>query len=394
MLLSRSLQYITFVTAALFSHVTSAAAAPSEASVRNRVDASVMPVMQHHHIPGMAVGIIDGERRYFFDYGVASKQTQRPVTAATLFELGSISKTFTATLATYAQALGHLKLTDTTEKYLPQMQGTPFGKVALVHLGTHTPGGFPLQVPEEIKTQTQLMSYLQQWKPPYKQGTQRTYSNPGIGMLGLIAAKAMQQDFTTVMQNAIYAPLGLHDTYIDIPAEKMRNYAQGYTKQDAPARVSKAVLWAQAYGAKSTSRDMLRFVQANMNMIVLDNRLQKAVTDTHIAYARTAAMTQDLIWEHYPYPVTLQALLKGNSAAFALQPQPVTPVVPAAAPRDDVWMNKTGSTNGFGAYVAFIPARKQGIVLLANKNYPIEDRIKIAYEILSELDARTDEKRP
>jgi beta-lactamase class C len=50
-----------------------------------------------------------------------------------------------------------------------------------------------------------------------------------------------------------------------------------------------------------------------------------------------------------------------------------------------VLINKTGSTNGFASYVAFVPAQKLGIVMLANKNYPIAQRVTAAYQILTKL---------
>jgi len=96
-------------------------------------------------------------------------------------------------------------------------------------------------------------------------------------------------------------------------------------------------------------------------------------------------MTQDLIWEQYPYPVDLKILLEGNSPAMIFKGVPVTKLTPPGEPRDDVWLNKTCSTSGFGAYVAFIPAKRLGLVILANKSYPIDERVTIAYQILTQL---------
>jgi beta-lactamase class C len=112
------------------------------------------------------------------------------------------------------------------------------------------------------------------------------------------------------------------------------------------------------------------------------------IMQTHVGYFNVAPMTQDLIWEQYPYPVALTSLLDGNSPQMLLQPVAVKAIVPPKLPMQNVWLNKTGSTNGFGTYVAFIPSKRLGIVLLANKNYPIADRVVAAYRILRALTRR------
>lgn len=372
-------------TAMLSAILLTPALADDEARLKAITDAAIKPIMEKNGIPGLAVGISVGGESYIFTYGAMSKSTGQPVTAEMLFELGSISKTFTAILATYAEANGHLSLSGRVKDYLPGMKGSAFGDVTLTHLGTHTAGGFPLQVPDNVKTETQLLAYLKSWKPSYGAGTHRTYANPSIGMLGYITAKAMGQGYDAAMQDTLFPALGLKDTFTVVPQAKLANYAQGYTRNDEPARLSPGILSSEAYGVRSTATDMIRFVNANLGLEKLDGNIRQAIASTHTGYFAVGAMTQDLVWEQYARPVALKTLVQSNSGAL-LKTVPVQEIAPPLKPGQDVFVNKTGSTNGFGAYVAFIPQRKLGIVILANKNYPNEDRVTAAVEILTAVD--------
>jgi beta-lactamase class C len=367
------------------SSVPAAAGDDQSDKIKSIVDRTLQPVMLNYSIAGMAVGLSIAGKEYIFNYGVASRTTRKPVTNDTLFELGSISKTFTATLASYAQVSGSLSLADTAGKYLPDLQGSKFGDVTLLNLGTHTSGGFPLQLPESIRTEDELMQYLKAWQPRYLPGTYRTYANPSVGMLGFITAKNMGQDFTELLEQDVFSPLGMNSTYIDVPKTKIADYAVGYTEEGAATRERTDVLSAETYGIKTTAADMLRFIEANMDSSKPDDKLQRAIIDTHTAYFTAGVMTQDLIWEQYPYPVDLKTLLDGNSPTMIFKAAPAAQLTLPEEPREDVWLNKTGSTNGFGAYVAFIPAKRLGIIILANKSYPIDQRVTIAYQILEQL---------
>ena len=371
--------------AIVFSCTVSSVVQAADNTIQSEVDGVIQPLMKQYAIAGVAVGVIADGKPHVFNYGLASVRPRKLVTGDTLFELGSVSKTFTATLAAKAQIDGDLSLSDRTSKFLPSLQNTPFGDVTLLNLGTHTPGGLPLQVPDNVNSIDELMQYFRQWKPAYAAGTYRTYTNPGIGTLGLITAKSMGQDFDTLMTQGLFPALGLQHSYINVPAARMKDYAQGYTKDDAPIRMKPGVLSSEAYGIKTTAADMLRFLQANMNLVKLDPKLQRAIIDTHTGYFDAGPMTQDLIWEQYPYPVALENLLEGNAPAMIMNATPVAQLKPPQPPRDDVWINKTGSTNGFGTYVAFIPEKRLGIVILTNKNIPNGARVTAAYRILESL---------
>jgi beta-lactamase class C len=253
----------------------------SEAQIEGAVARTIRPLMERYAIPGMAVGIVEQGKTYVFNYGVASKATGKPVAGETLFEIGSVSKTFTATLAAYAQIEGKLSLTDSASTYFPALRGSAFDTVTLLNLGTHTPGGLPLQVPQEVTNDAQLMAYFQSWKPAYAPGTYRTYSNMSIGLLGVIVAKAMHEDFEALMEGMLFPALGLKHSFLNVPPGQMDNYAQGYTKGGAPIRLSAGVLGPETYGIRTTAGDLLRYLEANMRMLDIDSKVQRAVVDTH-----------------------------------------------------------------------------------------------------------------
>ncbi len=361
------------------------AANGEQEEIKKIVDVSIVPLMKKFHIAGMPVGISAKGKRYVFNYGVVSLATKKPVNDKSLFEIGSVSKTMTGTLASYAQVTGKLSFLDKTSKYLPKLRGTKFGDLSLLNLATHTSGGLPLQLPQSVTNNDQLMEYLKLWKPKSEPGTVRNYANPGIGMLGFITAKCMNQKFEDLMQTILFGALGMSNSYIKIPTAEVPNYVQGYTDTDVPVRMTSGVLSSEAYGVKTTATDMIRFIDANMNTAATDDKLQRAILETHTGYFKTRAMTQDVIWEQYTIPVQQNVLLDGNSKSMIYDSTAVTQITPPEKPRSDVWINKTGSTAGFGTYVAFVPRDQMGIVLLANKAYPIPQRLSTAREILKRL---------
>lgn len=360
----------------------------AESRVRAVVDAAIRPVMQEHAIPGMAVAVTLHGQRYYFNYGVASKESEQKVTDETIFEIGSVSKTFTATLAAYAQESGKLSLSDPASQYLPSLHGSSFDSISLLDLGTYVPGGLPLQFPDDVDSHEKMIGYYQNWQPTYAAGTHRLYSNPSIGLLGFLTAESMGEPFEDLLEKQLFSKLGLKQSYTRVPQAQMSHYAYGYSKEGKPIRVGPGVLDAEAYGVKSSSADMLHFIEANMQEAGLEEPLQRAITATHTGYYKVGDMTQGLGWEFYPYPIELDRLLAGNSPKMILEANEVTRLNPPLPPQDNVLINKTGSTSGFGAYVAFVPAKGIGIVMLANKNYPIPARVTAAHEVLTALDAR------
>lgn len=380
-----NLRYYAFALAGLLPLHTSAAANPDQ--VRSIVDEAVRPMMAEFDVPGMAIAVTVDGKPMFFNYGLASREDKTPVDERTLFELGSVSKTFTATLAAQAIDQGKLSLADHPGKFMPALKGHAIDRATVLHLGTYSAGGLPLQLPDDVAEDAQLVRYYQHWKPAAAPGKLREYSNPSLGLFGRVAALALKQDFSDVMQNRLFPQLGLHSTYMRVPATAMSHYAWGYNKVNQPGRVHEDEMLApETYGVRSSAADMIRYVQLNIDPSVLDAPARRAIDGTHIGYMRVGELVQGLGWEQYSWPISQERLLSGNSEQMIWKRNPVQLLAKPQLPVGPTLFNKTGSTSNFGAYVAFVPAQRIGVVILANRNYPIPARVKAGYAILEQLE--------
>jgi len=372
--------------ALLLSVTSSAFAAPmSEKQLAEVVERTVTPLMHAQAIPGMAVAVIYQGQPHYFTFGKADVAANKPVTPQTLFELGSISKTFTGVLGGDAIARGEIALGDPVAKYWPELTGKQWQGIRMLDLATYTAGGLPLQVPDEVTDTASLLRFYQNWQPQWKPGTTRLYANASIGLFGALAVKPSGMSYEQAMTTRVFKPLKLDHTWINVPKAEEAHYAWGYREGKA-VHVSPGMLDAEAYGVKTNVKDMASWLIANMKPDSLQApSLKQGIALAQSRYWRVGAMYQGLGWEMLNWPGDAKTVVGGSDNKVALAPLPVAEVNPPAPPVKASWVHKTGSTGGFGSYVAFIPEKQLGIVMLANKSYPNPARVEAAYRILDAL---------
>ncbi|WP_321364382.1 class C beta-lactamase [uncultured Celeribacter sp.] len=361
---------------------TPALAQDSQRTFEADAAASFEKAIADYDIPGLIVGVTRNGQHQFYQTGLASREDQRSVTPDTLFELGSISKIFNVTLAAVAEERGKLSLDAPVSTYLPSLQGSPAGELTLMDLATHHSGGLPLQVPSEAENVDQLVEWLGDWQP--SEPGARSYSNISIGLLGHISSDAMGMSYADALQMDLFPALGLTNTWIDVSQDVAGSYAFGYDrKTNAPIRVTPGVLDDEAYGVKSSARDMLKLLDIELGNADVSAEIQDAVSRTQTGQFQTSLFTQAMIWEAYPWPVDQERLVDGNGYDFILKPQPMHDL--AGLSDEDIILNKTGSTNGFGGYIAMVPSKDLGVVVLANRNYPNEARVRATHDLITRI---------
>lgn len=242
---------------------------------------------------GLTVGILKGDSTAFYGYGEMERNTGKVPDENTFFEIGSITKVFTAIAAVDFLKSKQLTIDEPIKKYLPNTIKTlekDGQEITFKHLMSHT-SGLPYMPDNMKKLQilfnvdkawrqydtTKLYECLNDVKLESKPFTIWNYSNLAVGMLGTILARNMQKPYETIIKEKITQPLGLNDTKKTLNADELKRMAKGYhgSKQidywdDLNALDGAGVL-------RSTTADLLKFAKMNIN--ILNVPIGKAMAD-------------------------------------------------------------------------------------------------------------------
>lgn len=349
------------------------------------VNKTIQEVMKKNDIPGIAVAVIYRGRSWYFTYGVINTEDNTPVTEQSLFEIGSLSKTFTGVLGGDTLARGEINLNDPARRYWPALMASKWNNISLLQLATYTAGGLPWHIPDHVTNESSLLDFYNSWQPYWEPGTKRLYGNSSIGLFGVLAVKPSGMSFEEALKTRVLQHLNMNNTWVTVPEEYQHHYSWGYSN-NKPVRLLPGILAAKTYGLISTVKDMAAWVQANMDPEQVKNEtLQQGIKLAQSRYWRIGSIYQGLGWDIFNWPAEPDVVIYCSNRKVTLEPQTAVAIAPPVPLVKSSWVHKTGSTRGFGAYLAFIPEKQMGIVLLANKNYPNADRIKAAYAILNAL---------
>ncbi len=213
---------------------------------------------------GMAVGIVERGRRRVIVYGKQDSGDARSIAADTLFEIGSLTKVFTALLLADMVHRKELKFDDPVDPYLASGLRTPQRNgraITLADLATHTSGlplfppitGNPLDSLARY-TASDLRSWLASLTLSRDPGARWEYSNVGYGLVGLALANKAGTTYDALLNRRIIGPLRLKDTALHPSGDATRRLAVGHDPRLAPIPPLDLGIFAPAGALRSTVR--------------------------------------------------------------------------------------------------------------------------------------------
>ena len=219
---------------------------------------------------GAVVGLLTPEGRSFATYGRTSLGGPE-ATPDTVFEIGSITKVFTAFLLADMVERGEVVLNDPVRKFLPASVSIPSwrGKeITLVDLATQTSGLPRDSVKVDLNSETsayaeytasELYKFLGSYRLEREPGSKYEYSNIGIGLLGHALALRAGVSYEDLLRRRILEPLGMTSTAISLNAEQRSRRATGYNVKLLALQPFTAGVIDPSGGVYSTAADMLKF---------------------------------------------------------------------------------------------------------------------------------------
>ena len=332
---------------------------PAGAATSEGVDAVVeraaRKFMSDPHAVGLSVGVLKGGKAYTYNYGEVEKGKGRLPTAHTLYEIGSVTKTFTGVLLAQAAVEGKVKLDDDVRKYLDgdypnlEFEGRP---VRLVHLINHTsrlpfvlpdrPELFkdpnPFELPkilteiERSYTRDDFYRDLHKVRLDKAPGSEFKYSNAAAQLLGFVLERVYRMPYERLVAEKITKPLKMSETVLAPSGSGLKRLAKGHY-EDGSIALPVTPQSQAAGGLRSSVSDMLKYVGFHLGEDDEVVGLSHRPTWGDIRYYASG-----LNWQ--------MNMTQGG--------------------RRRIW--QSGGTFGFSSYCGVFPEPGLGIVLLSNES--------------------------
>ncbi|MCS7255036.1 MAG: serine hydrolase domain-containing protein, partial [Thermomicrobium sp.] len=246
-------------------------------TTRDRLENVIAEACQARGVPGMVVGLLTEQGRQVVEYGVASVETGCPVRRDTLFQIGSITKVYLATLAMRLVEEGKLALDTPVIAYLPDLElADPAAREAITlrHLLTHTSGLEGDRFDDYGYGDDALARYvagLRQARQIHPPGRFWSYCNSGFSLAGRVIEVVTGQAFEEAMRERLFKPLGLERTFFFVQDVLGYPYASGHrtNEQGHPEVVRDFALPRSVHpagGIWATIDDLLTFAAFHLGL--------------------------------------------------------------------------------------------------------------------------------
>ncbi len=343
---------------------------PFKEQLPNKVKEFILNDIVNKSKAALVVGFLDPNGTKIYSFGNISKENNIPVNESTIFDIGSITKTFTTLVLADMATQGIVNLNDPIEKYLPANVKVPQfkgQKITLEDLATHT-SGLP-EWPSNIwlnhkfgvinPNYNESMFYqdLSNTTLNRAPGSQWQYSSFGMGLLGHILAVKEGVSYEQLVKDRILNVLGMNDTKITLsPYEIKYRYATGHQGGKEVATPTVPDVIAGAGKLRSTAADLLKYASANLGF--LHTKLDDAIQLQHLII-------------HSAKPANPMNYIEYASLGWRVLTNLGTES-----------LTHTGAINGWNAFVGFTPSKQIGVILVCSCDSKDADMGNLGFVLL------------
>ncbi len=313
--------------------------------------------IDHEKIPGYVIAVQFGDSTYVYAYGSTTKDSTHLPSGESIFEIGGLTKVFTASLVNILVDEGVLHYDSTLNSYLAPADRSPFAnQLTIRDLVQHTSGlpRMPMEFgvkekelnnPYAYYTNKDLIDFYKNYYIESADETAYLYSHVNYALLDLVISNATGKSLNQVFQEKLFDPLGMTDTQLgSLTAEQKKRMVQGYSISGKETRLWRFQSFLGSEGLKSTANDLLNFTRANLPNAseqidpMLANSFEynhQAFVDTKMRHGTYAGNGWHIMKMRRYYDVILHA----------------------------------GATDGCRAFLGFVKENNTGVIVLSNSEH-------------------------